>query len=157
MSKTLAVAALSIALAGCGIIPSDLTERTNRWQQEDSIDKPYAQAIKDRMYLQQRPIGTESLGSGRRIIKHVGDFGEESGKTIGPYQEKERQIRIVYFLVDADDTVKDWATLIHKASGKSSCVGGWCIDRTKQPPIEELDQVVRTSRGETITAWRNRD
>ncbi len=153
MRQTSAVVALCAALAGCGLIPKDLTERFNRSQQQDSVDKPYTQAIKDRLYLRQEPIGTETLASGFRIIKHVGDFPEEPGQAIGPYREALNRVRVVYFLVDRDGMVQDWATVIHKA-GKSRCWSSVCIDGAKQPPIDELDQVVRTSRGETLAAWR---
>lgn len=158
MRKTLAVAALcvafTVALAGCGIFPKDFTERFNRSQQQDSIDKPYAQVIKERGYLHQKPIGTESVASGRRIIKHIGEFGEpQLSSKYGPYSEEEQVWRVVYFLVDADGTVKNWATLIHKA-GKWRCWTNNCFRTFREPPVEKLDEVVRTSSGETIAVWR---
>ena len=156
MRQSLAVSALCIALAaalpGCGSVPSDLTERFSRSQLEDTVGKPYAQVIKGRHDF-GKPIGIEGVPSGRQIYKHIADFGEESSTTFGRYAEEKRQVRIVYFLVDAEGTVKDWATKIHRV-GKSRCWNGYCVDGFKPPPTEELDQVVKTSRDETLAAWR---
>ena len=110
--------------------------------------------IKARWYLYLKPIGTEEVASGLRIVKHVGEYDEQQGMKIDSYAEKELRWRVVYFLVDAEGTVKDWATVLHWY-GKSRCWAGHCFKTFKEPPVEKLDPVVRTSSGETIAAWRN--
>ena len=156
MRKTFAfaIAALCLALSGCAAIPNDHGERTNRSKLKDVIDKPYVQVIKERSDLKDPPAATETLASGRRIVKHVVALGEEPFGPSGSYAEDRQLYRVVYFLVDADGTVKDWATLIYKG-GKWRCWGSTCLKAFKDPPVEKLDEVVRTSRGEAITAWRS--
>lgn len=156
MRKTLAfaIAALCVALSGCALIPDDYSERTNRSQLKDSIDKPYVQVIKQRADLKDPPAATETLASGRRIVKHVVTLEDEPFGPSGSYAEERQRYRIVYFLVDADGTVKDWATQIYKG-GKVRCWGSNCLKFFKDPPIEKLDEVVRTSHGEAITTWRS--
>jgi hypothetical protein len=145
------VAALCLAISGCALVPP---ERSIRLQLKDSIDKPYAQEIKARPDLHQKPIGTEVVASGLRIVKHIGEYDEHEGMRIDSYAERKQRWRVVYFLVDAEGTVKDWATVLHW-HGKWRCVANNCFKTFKEPPVEKLDEVVRTSSGETIAIWRN--
>lgn len=148
-----AICVLFVFFAGCSIIPPDVTERNNRAELKGSIDTPYAQAIKDRPQLHKKPIATEELASGRRIIKHIGEYDEHQGMKIDSYSQNEQRWRVVYFLVDADGEVKDWATVLHWY-GKSRCLAGNCFRTFQEPPVEKLDEVVRTSTGKTIASWR---
>jgi hypothetical protein len=153
MRKIFAAVMLCCAFAGCGLIPKDLTERINRSQLKGSIDKPYTEVIKGRPDLRHPPVATEELPQGRRIFKHVVEFIDQDLGGYGPFSEKREHLRVVYFLVDADGTVKDWATLIY-AAGDRKCWFGWCHKGYKDPEIEKLDSVVRTSAGQKIDAWR---
>lgn len=148
-----AVCVLFVFLAGCAMLPEDHAERTNRTQLRDSIDKPYAQVIKLRTDFKEPPAGGETLASGRRIIKHVAALGEAPFGPSGSYAEERQQYRVVYYLVDEAGTVRDWATAIYKG-GKVRCWGSTCLNFFKAPPVEKLDEVVRTSHGQTIAAWR---
>jgi hypothetical protein len=148
-----AVCVLLVFFAGCALLPEDYSERTNRTQLKDSIDKPYAQVIKLRQDFREPPAGDEALASGRRIVKHVAALGEPPFGPSGSYAEQRQYYRVVYYLVDEAGTVKDWATAVYKG-GKMRCWGSNCLKFFKDPPVETLDEVVRTSSGKTIAAWR---
>lgn len=149
-----AVCVLFVFLAGCALLPEDHSERTNRKQLKDSIDKPYAQVIKLRQDFKELPVATETLASGRRVIKHFAALGEDPFGPSGSYAEQRQYYRVVYYLVDEAGTVKDWATALYKG-GKVRCWGSSCMSFFKDPAVDKLDEVVRTSHGETIAAWRS--
>lgn len=149
-----AVCVLFVFFAGCALLPEDYGERTNREQLKDSIDKPYAEVIKRRQDFKEPPVGGETLASGRRIIKHVAALGEDPFGPSGTYTESRQHFRVVYYLVDEGGTVKDWAHAVYKGA-KVRCWGSTCLNIFRNPAVEKLDEVVRTSHGEPIAAWRS--
>ncbi len=97
-------------------------------------------------------VGRESVPSGGIIMKHVGDFGQETSDYGGIYGKRVQNARVIYFLVDSNGVVKDWATEFYRA-GTANCWVGICSgDKAEQVPLEELDRIVRTSSGQPLAA-----
>ena len=88
-----------------------------------------------------------------------GIHGRQIGATCadqfgGLYGKQKQNARVVYFLVDPQGKVKDWATEFYQA-GTAKCWVGICGGaKAEQVPFEELDKIVKTSSGDTIEAWR---
>jgi hypothetical protein len=101
-------------------------------------------------------IGREKLKNGDEVMKHVGDFGTESSNFGGIYGKQNQNARVIYFLVDANGNVEDWATEFYQA-GTAKCWVGICGGgKSEQVPFEELDRIVKTSSGDSIESWRSR-
>jgi len=153
LRTTIANAALAIALSACGSIAQDVASGINNSQLKSTVGKNYSQVVYERPDL-GKLIGREALSTGDQIMKHVGEFGTAQSSYGGIYGKQEQQARAVYFLVDNKGVVKDWATEFYKA-GTSNCWVGVCSGRkSEQVPAEELDKIVKTSSGTTLSAWR---
>jgi len=154
MFKSLAAAALAVALTACGSIAHEVASGVNNAQLKSTVGKSYAQVVYERPDL-GKLVGRETVGSGDQIMKHIGDFGAAQSSYGGIYGKQEHQARAVYFLVDGKGVVKDWATELYKA-GSSNCWVGICNgQKTEQVPTEELDRIVKTSSGAPLVTWRN--
>jgi hypothetical protein len=154
MLRIFITAALALALAACGSVPRDTAAGTNGAQLKDTIGKPYRQVIHARADLGPL-IEEEHLDSGDKIMKHIGGLGEAPSSYVAIYGKQVQQARIVYFLVDSRGLVKDWATQSYKA-GSADCWVGICGPQKYVPiPADELDRIVKTSGGTSVSAWRD--
>ncbi|HEU5295771.1 MAG TPA: hypothetical protein VFU71_13400 [Burkholderiaceae bacterium] len=154
MLKIFITAALTLALAACGSIAPGVAAVANGGQLKDTIGKSYRLVIHERPELGPL-IDQETLDSGDQIMKHVGGLGTAQSSYAGIYGKQEEQARVVYFLVDSKGLVKDWATKSYKA-GSADCWVGICGNQKYVPiPADELDQMVKTSSGTTLAAWRH--
>ena len=147
-------AALTVALAACSSVAPNVAPGLSSAQLTSTIGKPYSQVIRERPELGNL-IEHETLDSGDQIMKHVGGLGTAQGSRAGIYGKQEQQARAVYFLVDSKGFVKDWATEFYRA-GSANCWVGICGQQKYEPiPAEDLDKLVKTSRGTTVAGWRN--
>ena len=155
MFKSLAAAALAVALTACGSIAHEVASGVNNAQLKSTVGKSYAQVVYERPDL-GKLVGRETVGSGDQIMKHIGDFGAAQSSYGGIYGKQKQNARVVYFLVDEGGKVEDWATEFYQA-GTAKCWVGVCGGGTNdQVPFEELDKIVKTSSGDSIESWRSR-
>lgn len=153
--KMFTLIASTLLLVACSSVGQKVASGINNSHLKGTVGKPYA----DVMYEHPdfgKLIGREKLKSGDEVMKHVGDFGTESSDFGGIYGKQKQNARVIYFLVDADGKVEDWATEFYQA-GSAKCWVGICGGaKSDQVPFEELDRIVKTSSGDSIESWRSR-
>ena len=145
----------TLLLVSCGSMGHQVASGINNSQLKGTVGKSYEQVMYEHPDF-GKLIGRESLPSGDVIMKHVGDFGQETSDFGGIYGKRVQNARVVYFLVDSKGAIKDWATEFYRA-GSANCWVGICSGaKAEQVPFEELDRMVRTSSGQTLDAWRSK-
>jgi hypothetical protein len=145
----------TLFLASCASVGHQVASGISNTQLKRTVGKPYEQVMYEHPDF-GKLIGRESLPAGHVIMKHVGDFGQETSDYGGIYGKRVQNARVIYFLVDSNGVVKDWATEFYRA-GTANCWVGICSGaKAEQVPFEELDRIVRTSSGQTLDAWRSR-
>lgn len=144
----------TMLLVACGSVGHKVASGINNSFLKGTVGKTYT----DVMYEHPdfgKLIGREKLTSGNEIMKHVGDFGKETSNFGGLYGKEKQNARVIYFLVDTQGKVKDWATEFYQA-GTAKCWVGICGgSKSEQVPFEELDKIVKTSSGTSIESWRS--
>jgi hypothetical protein len=149
----LAVAAL--VLSGCSSLGHEVASGINNSQLKNTLGKRYSDVMYERPDF-GKLVGRETLPNGDVVMKHVGDFGSATSNVGGIYGKQHQQARVIYFRVDKNGVVRDWATEFYKA-GTATCWVGICGgEKKEQVPQEELDRIVKTSSGQSIQAWRGK-
>lgn len=152
--KAFAIVLSALLLAACSSIGHKVASGINNSQLKGAVGKPYSQVMYEHPDY-GKLIGRERLTNGDEIMKHVGDFGTASNDVGGVYGKKHQNARVVYFLVDSQGNVKDWASEFYRA-GSSTCWVGICAGaKAEQVPYEELDKIVKTSSGTSLESWRS--
>ena len=153
--KAFVLVASTLLLVACSSVGQKVASGINNSHLKGTVGKPYTQVVYEHPDFGQL-IGREKLKSGDEVMKHVGDFGTESSNFGGIYGKEKQNARVIYFLVDADGKVEDWATEFYQA-GSAKCWVGICGGaKSEQVPFEELDRIVKTSSGDSIESWRSR-
>jgi hypothetical protein len=151
--KAILVLISACLLTACGSIAHKVGSGINNSQLRGTVGKPYA----DVMYAHPdfgKLIGREKLRGGDEVMKLVGDFGTSSSNISGIYGKQHLNARVIYFRVNTNGIVVDWATEFYE-SGTQKCWVGICSGATaEQVPFEELDRIVKTSSGASIDSWR---
>jgi hypothetical protein len=146
------VIATTVFLTACGSVAHKVASGVDNAQLKNTVGKPYADVIYQHPYF-GKLIGRERLQSGDEIMKHVGEFGKSTSDMVGLYGKQRQNMRALYFLVDTQGVIKDWASEFYEA-GSASCWVGICGGSTnEQVPLEELDKLVKTSSGGSVAAW----
>ena len=113
------IALLSLALSACSSIGHEIASGLTNNQLKGTVGMPYEKVIYE--YPDYgRLIGREQLKGGEQIMKHVGNFGTAQSSVGGIYGKEIQQARVVYFLVNSQGKVRDWATEFYQA-GTASC------------------------------------
>ncbi|HKX99625.1 MAG TPA: hypothetical protein VJL86_07890 [Steroidobacteraceae bacterium] len=153
--KAFIVFASALMLVACSSVGQKVASGINNSHLKGTVGKPYTQVVYEHPDF-GKLIGREKLKSGDEVMKHVGDFGTESSNFGGIYGKQNQNARVIYFLVNADGKVEDWATEFYQA-GSAKCWVGICGGgKSEQVPFEELDRIVKTSSGDSIESWRSR-
>lgn len=153
--KAFATIACALLLSACSSIGQQVASGINNTQLKGMVGKAYTDVIYERPDF-GKLVGRERVNEDREIMKHVGDFGSATSDIGGLYGKKESNARVIYFLVDSNGKVVDWATEFYRA-GTASCWVGICSGtKNEQVPVEELDRIVKTSAGKSVEAWRAR-
>jgi hypothetical protein len=151
--KTFIVSASMLLLVACSSVGQKVASGINNTHLNGTVGKPYNQVMYEHPDF-GKLIGREKLASGDEVMKHVGDFGTETSNFGGVYGKQKQNARVIYFLVDTNGEIKDWATEFYQA-GSAKCWVGVCGGaKNEQVPFEELDRIVKTSSGSSIEAWR---
>jgi hypothetical protein len=144
-----------ILLTACTSMGHKVASGINNSQLKGTVGKSYEQVMYEHPDF-GKLIGRERLQGGNEIMKHVGDFGTSTSDMAGVYGKKEQNARVIYFLVDSQGTIRDWASEFYRA-GKATCWVGICAGaKMEQVPFEELDKIVKTSSGDSLETWRTR-
>lgn len=152
-ARVTAIILACVSLASCGSIAQEVRSGLTNAQLNKMVGKPYKDVVYEHPDF-GKLVGREKIPVDFVIMKHAGDFGSENSNVGGIYGKKILTARVIYFKVDKDGIVRDWATEFYQ-SGKETCWVGFCGGaESKQVPVEEFDRIVRTSKGETIAAWR---
>lgn len=139
----------SLLLVACSSVGQKVASGISNSHLKGTVGKPYSEVMYEHPDF-GKLIGREKLDGGDEIMKHVGEFGTESSNFGGVYGKQKQNARVLYFLVDTDDKVKDWATEFYQA-GSAKCWVGICGGgKNEQVPFEELDRIVKTSSGVSI-------
>jgi hypothetical protein len=153
--KAFIAVACTFLLVACSSVGQKVASGINNSHLNGTVGKPYSEVMYEHPDF-GKLIGREKLKSGDEVMKHVGDFGTETSNFGGVYGKQKQNARVVYFLVDTDGRVKDWATEFYQA-GSAKCWVGICGGgKNEQVPFEELDRIVKTSSGGSIETWRSR-
>lgn len=153
--KLFASVVITLLLSACGSIGHEVASGINNSQLRGTVGKSYSQVVYERPDF-GKLVGRESLPNGDEVMKHVGDFGTSTSSVGGVYGKQHQQARVIYFRVNKNGTIDDWATEFYKA-GTATCWVGFCSGaKMEQVPVEELDRIVKTSAGQSIQSWRSR-
>jgi hypothetical protein len=151
--KVFIVLVSALFLGACSSVGQKVASGINNSHLNGTVGKPYAEVMYEHPDF-GKLIGREKLRNGDEVMKHVGEFGTESSQFGGLYGKEKQNARVVYFLVDQNGKVKDWATEFYQA-GTAKCWVGICGGaKNEQVPFEELDKIVKTSSGASIDSWR---
>ncbi|MGH8204736.1 MAG: hypothetical protein ACREST_09020 [Steroidobacteraceae bacterium] len=143
----------TLLLGACSSVGQKVASGINNSHLSGTVGKPYSEVLYEHPDF-GKLIGREKLKNGDEVMKHVGDFGTESSNLGGLYGKQKQNARVVYFLVDTQGKVKDWASEFYQA-GTAKCWVGVCGGtKNEQVPFEELDKIVKTSSGGSIESWR---
>jgi hypothetical protein len=152
--KTFIVVVSTLLFVACSSVGQKVASGINNTHLKGTVGKPYTEVMYEHPDF-GKLIGREKLNSGHEVMKHVGDFGTESSSFGGVYGKQKQNARVIYFLVDANGEIKDWATEFYQA-GSAKCWVGVCGGaKNEQVPFEELDRIVKTSSGSSIASWRS--
>ena len=151
--KAFIVLVSALLLGACSSVGQKVASGINNSHLNGTVGKPYNEVMYEHPDF-GKLIGREKLRNGNEVMKHVGDFGTESSQFGGLYGKQKQNARVVYFLVDPQGNVRDWATEFYQA-GTAKCWVGICGGaKAEQVPFEELDKIVKTSSGGSIDSWR---
>jgi hypothetical protein len=153
--KAIIVVVSTLLLMACSSVGQKVASGINNSHLKGTVGKTYSEVMYEHPDF-GKLIGREKLKSGDEVMKHVGDFGTETSNLAGIYGKQKQNARVIYFLVNAEGKVEDWATEFYQA-GTAKCWVGVCGGgKNEQVPFEELDKIVKTSSGESIESWRTR-
>lgn len=151
--KIFIVLVSALLLGACSSVGQKVASGINNSHLKGTVGKPYTEVMYEHPDF-GKLIGREKLKNGDEVMKHVGDFGTESSNFAGVYGKQKQNARVIYFLVDTQGNVKDWASEFYQA-GTAKCWVGVCGGaKNEQVPFEELDRIVKTSSGASIESWR---
>lgn len=143
---------MCLFLAGCGSVAQSIQTGLTEHQLDNAIGQPYTQVTYDHPDYGHL-VGRARLQNGNTIYKLVGKFGAEKSNYGGVYGTVHNEDRAIYFNVNPQGKVVDYATAFFEA-GKGNCILGICNDKhTSAVPTSALDSMVKTSKGEPLSSW----
>jgi len=137
--KAFIVLVSALLLGACSSVGQKVASGINNSHLNGTVGKPYNEVMYEHPDF-GKLIGREKLGNGYEVMKHVGDFGTESSQFGGLYGKQKQNARVVYFLVDPQGKVKDWATEFYQA-GTAKCWVGICGGAKAEQVQDEQDVV----------------
>jgi hypothetical protein len=145
--------AVVLTLTGCGSVAHKVSTSITGVQLDKWVGQPYTKVVYERPDFGNM-VARERVANGQEVMKHVGPYGTSESSALGIWGKQDQNYRVIYFLVDGQGTVRDWASELY-IGGQATCWVGFCGSRTaQQVPVEELDRIVKTSSGQSITNWR---
>ncbi len=153
LRRCILVTMLVSLLPACSSVAEKVSSGISNRQLNNVLDQTYEKVSYERPDF-GKLVAREKLPDGSIVMKHIGDFGEQNSGMQGMYGKQYKIARVIYFKVDKQGVIKDWATATYEA-GAATCWVGFCGGgEKKQVPIEELDAIVKTSDGSNYSIWR---